>query len=145
MKYQRPNNTRKEYTEFEAGKHQAIIQKVTMTKTKKGNDMFRLRIAGKNGESGFYNLVFDTEFVEENLGFILASIEDNGEDIPDLDFDYNSETANFLEKKEVYISVAEEEYQGKIRGKIKAFLVEETFEDEEDYPYEDESEGDSFE
>lgn len=88
--------------------------------------MLVLLLEGENGETGFYNLVFN-EFVDDNLNLLLTSIDDNGEDIPDLAFGYNTETAVFLRGKAVYIKVAMERYQGERRPAIKTFLNQEEF------------------
>ncbi|SJZ45373.1 hypothetical protein SAMN02745116_00363 [Pilibacter termitis] len=139
MKYARPTRTKRDYQPFALGTHQATIKNVKLTETKKGVPMFSMLVAGGNNQSGFYNLVFETDYTEENLGFILASIEDNGVDIPDIEFGYTEETANFLKGKSVYVEVKEEIYKENIRNVIAAFLDQAEFEgDEDDLPYEEE-------
>ena len=142
MKYNRPTE-RRTYQDFETGMHEATIQKVTASKTRENKDMMVLRLAGSNDESGFYNLAFGNDYTEENLSFILTSIEDNGIEIPDIDFDYNQATANFLTGKPVYILVEPKTYQGETRQNITAFLTLAEFEgvEEDDETFENEGFG----
>lgn len=128
MKYQKPTKNREEKISFSPGIHEAVIEKVIMNKSKKsGDDMFMIFVAGNNGESGLFFLTFDNDFTEENLGYILSSIEDNGCEIPDIDYDYNKETAEFLTGKDVYIKVKQTEYQGRTQYSIDSFLSQEEF------------------
>ena len=123
MKYKKPDKNREEKTPFAPGIHEAVIEKVVMQKSKKGADMFMIFVSGTKGESSLSFL----DFAEENLGYILSSIEDNGYEIPDIDFDYNKETAGFLTGKEVYIKVKEGEYNGEIQYSIDRFLSQEEY------------------
>lgn len=122
MKYQKPQKNREEKIPFAPGIHEAVIEKVVMQKSRKDADMFMIFVAGSNGESALSFLVFGNDYVEENLGYILSSIEDNGNIIPDIDYDYNKETADFLTGKEVYIKVKEGEYKGEVQYSIDRFL-----------------------
>ena len=129
--YQRPTLKRGEYKNFELGRHAAVIKKVKLAKTTTDKDKFTIIVKGKDGESGIFNLVFGTDFSEISLNYILASIEDNGYEIPMIDFDYNEETASFLEGKSVYIRVALADWGGEEVNAITEFLNEEEFEAEE--------------
>lgn len=129
--YNRPTLKRGEYKNFELGRHSAVIKKVKLAKTTTEKDKFTIIVKGREGESGIYNLVFGTDFSEINLNYILASIEDNGYAIPELDFDYNEPTAKFLEGKSVYIRVGLSDWSGEEQPEITEFLNEEEFETEE--------------
>lgn len=129
--YQRPTLKRGEYKNFELGRHAAVIKKVKLAKTTTDKDKFTIIVKGKDGESGIFNLTFGTDFSELSLNYILASIEDNGYEIPMIDFDYNKETASFLEGKSVYIRVGLEDWGGEEVNAITEFLNEEEFEAEE--------------
>jgi hypothetical protein len=113
---------------FPEGKHVAIIAAAKMDLSKeKGTPMIKLRIAGHTNEVAFYYLAFGNKMTEDNLGFLLASIEDNGVVIPDLDFGYNQKTVDFLIHKQVFIEVVNEKYKGKVRGNISRFLTKAEF------------------
>lgn len=127
MKYRKPTKNREEKIEFPIGIHEAVIEKVIMRKTSKDADMFMIMIAGDNNETGVSFLTFGNDFAEENLGYILSSIEDNGFDIPDIDFGYNNETVEFLTDKSVYIKVGQQEYKGKMQNSIDRFLSQEEY------------------
>ncbi|MDT2947038.1 hypothetical protein [Lactococcus lactis] len=129
--YNRPTLKRGEYKNFELGRHSAVIKKVKLAKTTTDKDKFTIIVKGKEGESGIYNLVFGTDFSEKNLNYILASIEDNGYEIPMLDFDYNEPTAKFLEGKSVYIRVTLTDWGEEEKPGVTEFLNEEEFEAEE--------------
>lgn len=122
MKYRKPEKNREERIEFPVGIHEGVIEKVVMRKSAKDADMFMLFVAGDNNESGVSFLTFGNDFAEENLGYILSSIEDNGFEIPDLDFGYNQETVNFLTDKPVYIKVEQKLYKGNLQNSIDRFL-----------------------
>lgn len=127
MRYKKPDKNREEKIPFAPGIHEARIEKVVMQKSRKGADMFMIFVTGSKDESCLSFLTFGNDFAEENLGYILSSIEDNGFDIPDIDFDYNKETAAFLTGKEVYIKVKEGEYNGEIQYSIDRFLSQEEY------------------
>lgn len=127
MRYKKPDRNREEKIPFAPGIHEAVIEKVVMQKSKKGADMFMIFVKGSRGESSLSFLTFGNDFTEESLGYILSSIEDNGCVIPDIDFDYNKETADFLTDKEVYIKVKEGEYNGEIQYSIDRFLSQEEY------------------
>ena len=95
--------------------------------------MFVLSIIGKNEEKGAFYLTFGNDYTEDNLRYLLASIQDNGVEIPDVDFGYNRETFDFLKNKEVYIKVEEQEYKGKVRHAVTNFLTLEEFEENDEY------------
>lgn len=113
---------------FPVGKHQAKIANVQMTESKNENEMFKITVSNEYYQ-GFYYLTFDTAYTEDNLNYILMSIEDNGEEIPDIDFGYTYETAQFLEGKSVYIEVEEEYFQKRKRTKISSFLSLDEYEE----------------
>lgn len=121
MRYTKPEKNREEKIPFAPGIHEAKIEKVVMQKSKKGKDMFMIFVVGSKGESSLSFLTFGNDFTEESLGYILSSIEDNGCDIPDIDFDYNKVTADFLTDKEVYVKIKESEYNGEIQYSIESF------------------------
>jgi hypothetical protein len=147
MNYTRPvRKEKKETVYFAEGAHQATIKQATLRSSKDTNrPMIRLVIEGQNEERAYYNLTFETEYTEENLGFLLASIEDNGVAIPAMDFGYTHATAEFLKNKKVYIDVVTDMYQGKARGKISTFLTIDEYDQhhmpsEEAYPEDEEEE-----
>lgn len=113
---------------FPVGKHQAKITNVQMTESKNENEMFKITVSDGQYQ-GVYYLTFNTAYTMGNLSFILMSIEDTGEEIPDIDFGYTYETAQFLEGKSVYIEVEEEYFQNKKRTKISSFLSLDEYEE----------------
>ncbi len=126
LKYERPIKNREVKLPFLPGVHEAVIQRVSMKKSKSEKDMFVIILENPGGnESGVFCLTFDTDFTDTNLSFLIASIEDNGVEIPSLDFGYNKETASFLKNKKVYIKVEESHYNGEIKPAIKTFLSQE--------------------
>lgn len=137
MQYERKENRNPKY--FKAGLHEATIHKVKLTLSKKKNEMFQIQLQGEQGEFGIYFLVFGTDYTKDALNRILSSIEDTMGDIPDMDFDYNQETANFLEGKTVYIEVVQEKYKGRLQYKVNDFLTLAEFEGnyDEDSPYDE--------
>ncbi|MDA2881901.1 hypothetical protein PEG85_13140 [Lactococcus cremoris] len=132
--YKRPVGERNTYKNFEIGVHPALIKKVKLDKTKADKPKFTIIVNGKDGESGLYNLIFGNDYTEKNFNYILASIEDNGTEIPDIDFDYNLETATFLTGKNVYIKVELSDWNGELVPTITEFLNEEEFEAVDDTP-----------
>lgn len=132
--YKRPVGERNTYKNFEVGVYPAAIKKVKLAKTKADKPKFTIIVNGKNEESGLYNLVFGNEFTEKNFNYLLASIEDNGTEIPDIDFDYNEETVKFLTGKNVYIRVELSDWNGELVPTITEFLNEEEFEAADELP-----------
>lgn len=135
-KYARPTSSgqkKEKKISFEPGSYEAVIKNVYLEKTKTKKKKLVLQIAGDEGQIGYYHLVFDTPYTENNMNCILALIEDNGEEIPDMDFDYNQKTADFLKEKAVYILVEEEDWQGEVKPAITSFLQEEEYLDEQGY------------
>ncbi|MGX7203079.1 type III secretion system protein PrgE [Enterococcus plantarum] len=132
MKYQRPTERRNGFKQFAVGTHAATITKVQNKQAKSGSDMFILFLEGKNEEQGRFSLTFGNDFTQDNMNFLLASIEDNGVEIPDLTFGYNPDTLKFLTRKDVYIRVEEGSYQGQPQVQIKEFLTLEEFENSEE-------------
>ncbi|EOA3443795.1 type III secretion system protein PrgE [Enterococcus hirae] len=128
MKYQRPTNRASGFKQFNVGTHEAKIIKVDKKKSKSDNNMFKLLVEGRNGEKGNYYLTFGTEFTDESLSFLIASIEDAGTDIPDIDFGYNVETFNFLRGKDVFIEVENRSFNGELKPAVTKFLTLEEFE-----------------
>lgn len=126
MRYQRPIKNREVKIPFSPGVHEAIITGVIMKKSKKDTDMFVIILENAGGdESGVFCLTFGTDFTDTTLTFLIASIEDNGVEIPSIDFGYNKETANFLKNKKVYIKVEESLFDGELRSSVKTFLSQE--------------------
>lgn len=132
MNYQRPTERRNGFKQFSVGTHAATIKKVVNKKAKSGSDMFILSLEGKNEEQGRFFLTFGNDFTQDNMNFLLASIEDNGVEIPEIAFGYNPDTLRFLTGKDVYIQVEEGMYQGKPQVQIKEFLTLEEFEESEE-------------
>ena len=135
MKYERPLKRESQIKEFELGTHAAVIEKVQKKRSQKGNDMFLLSLLGKSNEKGVYFLTFGNDYTEDNLRYILASIQDNGVEIPDVDFGYNRETFEFLKGKDVYIQVEEQEYRGKVKHAVINFLTQDEFEESEEMEF----------
>lgn len=131
MKYTRQNVRTEGYKKFDVGTHAATIKKVIKKPAKSGSKMFVLSLEGKNDEKGSYYLVFGNDYTEGNLNFLLSSIEDNGADIPDIDFGYNPGTFEFLGNKEVYIEVEDKIFNGKMQPQIVKFLTLDEFETSE--------------
>lgn len=96
--------------------------------------MFLLSL-GKSNEKGVYFLTFGNDYTEDNLRYILVSIQDNGVEIPDVDFGYNRETFEFLKGKDVYIQVEEQEYKGKVKHAVTNFLTQDEFEESEEMEF----------
>ena len=115
--------------------HVPLIEKVQKKRSQKGNDMFLLSLLGKSNEKGVYFLTFGNDYTEDNLRYILASIQDNGVEIPDVDFGYNRETFEFLKGKDVYIQVEEQEYKGKVKHAVTNFLTQDEFEESEEMEF----------
>ncbi|WP_242359025.1 type III secretion system protein PrgE [Lactococcus petauri] len=129
MRYKRPTGNRNEKKEFALGVHEAEIKFVKMKQSSKGNDVFLMLLKGEEGETAFFNFTFGKDFTEENMNYLLASIEDHGVDIPDLAFDYSQETADFLKGQTVYILVEEKEFKGEVQHAVSAFFTQEEYED----------------
>ena len=85
----------------------------------------------ENGEKGYYFLTFGNDYTEDNLNYLLTSIEDHGYSIPDMNFWFNRETADFLEGKEIYFNVEDEKINGKTMYNIKRILLLSEFEGED--------------
>jgi len=133
MRYERPIERQEGPKQFTPGTHSATITKVIKTRSNKsGKPMFNLQLVGKQEEQGLFFLTFGNAYTEDNIRFILASIEDNGVDIPDIEFGFNKDTYDFLRNKDVYIRVEEGQYLGKPQMKITEFLTLEEFENSEE-------------
>ena len=126
--YERPTKNRKEFIPFEVGIHQAKIEQVYMTTSKTGRDMFKLKIVGEESEIGFAYLVFGNRYAKENLNYLLASIEDNGVEVPNIEFGYTQETVLFLTGKPVFIEVKEQLFHDRKQRVITGFLTLEEIE-----------------
>lgn len=132
MKYTRPLQREEEKNEFSIGSHSATIKTVKETISKNsGSEMFIMKVVGEKEEEATFFLTFGNDFTENNVNFLLASIEDNGVEIPDIDFGYNKQTRNFFREKAVYIEVKEKEYKGNKNNVIDKFLNLEEFENSE--------------
>lgn len=128
MNYTRPSDRRKVAVEFPVGNNHAVILDAKLNVSKNtGANMISLKLAGKLNEIGYYHLVFGNTMTAVNLTFLLASIEDNGVNIPDMDFAYNQSTVDFLKGKPVYIKVIKERYKGGDHSKIAEFMTSEEF------------------
>ena len=90
--------------------------------------MFTIYLEGANEERGVFYLTFGNEYTDENLSFLIASIEDNGVDIPDLDFGFNKETFLFLHNKDVFINVEIKPFNGENKEAVTQFLTLDEFE-----------------
>lgn len=128
MNYQRPLQRTSGPKKFPVGTHQAKITKVQKKKSRKNNDMFTIYLEGLNGERGVFYLTFGNEYTDENLSFLIASIEDNGIEIPDLDFGFNKDTFLFLHNKDVFINVEMKPFNGEIKEAVTQFLTLDEFE-----------------
>lgn len=128
MKYERPAKRDEGPKIFELGSHAATIKKVEKKTSKSGNQMFMLKLEGTQKEQGVFFLVFGNDYTAPNLNYILASIEDNGIEIPEIVYGHNKATFEFLENKEVYINVTDELNQGELKRTIKTFLTLDEFE-----------------
>ncbi|MCF0231309.1 MAG: type III secretion system protein PrgE [Enterococcus sp.] len=128
MNYQRPLQRTAGPKKFSVGTHQAKITKVQKKKSRKNNDMFTIYLEGTNGERGVFYLTFGNEYTDENLNFLIASIEDNGVDIPDLDFGFNKDTFLFLHNKDVFIKVEMKPFNGETKEAVTQFLTLDEFE-----------------
>lgn len=137
MKYERPTKRTDGPKKFTVGTHPAKINKITPKKTKKGGDMFIIFLEGNNEEQGLAFLVFGNDFTKENMNYILASIEDNGQEIPDMSFGFNKVTYDFLLGKEVYIEVIEKEYKGEMSPSVNKFLTLVEYEESSDLESDD--------
>lgn len=131
MKYTRPLKREETKKEFSIGSHPATIKQVQnlISKNKTKSEMFMITVVGEDKEEAIYFLVFGNAYTESNLNFLLASIEDNGVDIPDIDFGYNPATLKFLKGKAVYIEIKETEYKGNKQHSIDKFLNLKEFEE----------------
>lgn len=136
MQYNRNNVSSLGGKQFEAGVHIAKITKVEAGKSKTNKDMFKFTIEGMNGESTNSYLVFGEQWSDSNLQRILASIEDNGQQIAPIDYGYNRETAQFLTNHKVFIQMKERtgtyvDKNGKTQNSTgtehKAFLTHEEY------------------
>jgi len=132
VNYKRPVQRTEETVPFPKGKHIAkiVVAKLDLSK-EKNRRMITLRVTGQLNEVAYYNLPFGTTLTEDQLGFLLASIEDNGISIPELDYGYNEETIVFLKGKQVFIDIVEQKYKGKVQGKISRFLTQAEFDGED--------------
>ena len=141
MKFER-KNSRQSILYLKEGKHDVTIISCEMTKSKKDSDMFKMVLEGQNGKRAYY---FGTDYTEDNLQYLLTSIQDHGYDIPDLDFGYNKETVQFLEDKKIYVEIDSELDGKQKRYRVSKILTlseyEDSYDDEEynnDYPFSEE-------
>lgn len=136
MQYNRNNVSSLGGKQFEEGVHIAKITKVEAGKSRTNKDMFKFTLEGPNGESTIANLLFGESWTESNLQRILASIEDNGQQIAPIDYGYNRETVQFLTNHKVFIRMKERtgtytDRNGEVRNSTgtehKAFLTHEEY------------------
>jgi hypothetical protein len=136
MQYNRNNISSLGGKQFEEGVHIAKITKVEAGKSRTNKDMFKFTLEGPNGESTIANLLFGESWTESNLQRILASIEDNGQQIAPIDYGYNRETVQFLTNHKVFIRMKERtgtytDRNGEVRNSTgtehKAFLTHEEY------------------
>ncbi|MDR0200253.1 MAG: hypothetical protein LBI43_06730 [Streptococcaceae bacterium] len=125
----KPSNGEHNYKNFSAGVHEVKIRRAELTNAKTtGRDMISFILESQFGETGFYNLVFGTEKSDGYLQRILASVADNGFEVPNnFDFGYNEGTVQFLASKDVFIEVVEEEFNDAPFFRINAFLTSEEY------------------
>lgn len=136
MQYNRNNVSSLGGKQFEEGVHIAKITKVEAGKSRTNKDMFKFTLEGPNGESTIANLLFGESWTESNLQRMLASIEDNGQQIAPIDYGYNRETVQFLTNHKVFIRMKERtgtytDRNGEVRNSTgtehKAFLTHEEY------------------
>ncbi|MEY2385715.1 single-stranded DNA-binding protein [Lactococcus lactis] len=136
MQYNRNNVSSLGGKQFEEGVHIAKITKVEAGKSRTNKEMFKFTLEGPNGESTIANLLFGESWTESNLQRILASIEDNGQQIAPIDYGYNRETVQFLTNHKVFIRMKERtgtytDRNGEVRNSTgtehKAFLTHEEY------------------
>lgn len=145
MKYQRPIVREQGPKEFTPGTYAATITKIINKPSKSGAKMFTFILTGKEEQQGRSFLTFGNDFTDSTLSFMIASIEDNGVEIPDIEFGWNQDTLNFLMNKDVFIRVEEGMYKGQPQTKITEFLTLEEFEgSEENNGFDESVESDSF-
>ncbi|MFK4849272.1 type III secretion system protein PrgE [Lactococcus petauri] len=88
---------------FEYGVHKATISDIKDKKSARGYDQFVINLDGNEHQKGNVTITFGTKFTEEALMRLIASVEGAGTVIPEIDFDYNTETVSFLLGKPVFI------------------------------------------
>ncbi|WP_285151943.1 single-stranded DNA-binding protein [Lactococcus petauri] len=92
---------------FAAGVHIATIVDVKNQQSKNGDPMFKFDIEGSNGETANNWFLFGKPWSDSGLQRILASIEDNNQQIAPIDYGHNEQTLKFLKGKRVFILVKE--------------------------------------
>lgn len=121
---------------FEAGAHVATITDVKNQVSKNGNPMFKMTIEGSKGESADSYFLFGMDWTDSNLQRLLASIEDNNQNVAPIDYGHNEQTMNFLKNKRVFINVKPKtgtyidkngETKNSTGTEIKAFLTHQEF------------------
>ncbi|MEG1504683.1 MAG: single-stranded DNA-binding protein [Enterococcus sp.] len=121
---------------FSEGVHNAVVSNVINKKSKSGKDMFEFSLEGTNGETGNYWLTFGLEWSEASLNRVLASVEDNNQQIAPIDYGYNQGTLDFLKGKRVFIQAKDKtgtyidrngEEKQSVGTDIKNFLTKEEF------------------
>jgi hypothetical protein len=88
---------------FEYGVHKATISDINDKQSARGYDQFVINLDGNEHQKGNVTITFGTKFTEEALMRLIASVEGAGTAIPEIDFDYNTETVSFLLGKPVFI------------------------------------------
>ncbi|QSR09932.1 MULTISPECIES: type III secretion system protein PrgE [Lactococcus] len=88
---------------FEYGVHKATISDIKDKKSARGYVQFVINLDGNEHQKGNVTITFGTKFTEEALMRLIASVEGAGTVIPEIDFDYNTETVSFLLGKPVFI------------------------------------------
>ncbi|MFK4964879.1 hypothetical protein [Lactococcus garvieae] len=88
---------------FEYGVHKAIISDIKDKQSTRGYDQFVIALDGNEHQKGNVTITFGTKFTEEAIMRLIASVEGAGTIIPEIDFDYNTETVSFLLGKPVFI------------------------------------------
>lgn len=88
---------------FQYGVHKATISDINDKKSARGYDQFVINLDGNEHQKGNVTITFGTKFTEEALMRLIASVEGAGIVIPEIDFDYNTETVSFLLGKPVFI------------------------------------------
>ncbi len=96
MVYNRQNIAQLSADRFDLGVHEVMISEIVKGETPRGNAQLQITVTGENGERDEVNVTFGTKYSIAELNRVLASIEDTGIAIPDLNFGNNAETGNFL-------------------------------------------------
>lgn len=141
MKFER-KSARPKPNFLQEGKHNVMIVSCEMTTSKKGSEMLKLVLEDSQSGKGYYYLVFGTDYTEDNLQYLLTSIEDHGYDIPEMDFGYNQETVDFLKDKEIYVEITADTKGTQKRYSVSRILTlleyDDSYEEDDDFSFPEE-------